>query len=111
MTNDDRSERSIISLSHSDVAGRPDGAQVMVGAGFAYYGHMTSGGYSILNVRDPREPTVVGYVPGVGTSWNGHLQLHEKLHQIVSRRTGKWKTHCHIKLIPYGCYTVQNRRQ
>ncbi len=88
VTKDERSGHGIVGLSHSDVAGRPDGAQVMVGAGFAYYGHMTSGGYSIIDVRDPREPTVVGYVPGVGTSWSGHLQLHDQLLLVVDKSRG-----------------------
>lgn len=88
MSSEQFSGRRIVSLGRSDVGGRPDGAQVMVGGGYAYFGHMTSGGYSVIDVRDPREPRVVGYVPGVGTSWNGHLQLHEKLLLVVDKYRG-----------------------
>jgi len=42
--------------------GRPDGVQLMVNNGFAYVGHMFSKGFSVIDVRDPRNPMPVTYV-------------------------------------------------
>ncbi len=41
-------------IGHSDQGGRPDGVQLMVHRGFAYIGHMVSQGFSIVDVRDPK---------------------------------------------------------
>jgi hypothetical protein len=43
-------------IGHSDQGGRPDGVQLMVHRGFAYIGHMVSQGFSIVDVRDPKNP-------------------------------------------------------
>ena len=43
-------------VGHSDQGGRPDGVQVMVHRGYAYIGHMFSKGFSIIDVRDPKNP-------------------------------------------------------
>jgi len=45
-----------------DQGGRPDGVQLMVNNGFAYVGHMFSKGFSVIDVRDPRNPMPVTYV-------------------------------------------------
>ncbi len=37
--------------------------QLMVHRGFAYIGHMVSQGFSIVDVRDPKNPKAAGYVP------------------------------------------------
>jgi hypothetical protein len=50
-------------IGHSDQGGRPDGVQLMVHRGFAYIGHMVSQGFSIVDVRDPKNPRAAGYVP------------------------------------------------
>jgi hypothetical protein len=50
-------------IGHSDQGGRPDGVQLMVNKGFAYVGHMFSKGFSVIDVRDPRNPKATEYVP------------------------------------------------
>ena len=48
-------------IGHTDQGGRPDGVQLMVHNGFAYTGHMFSKGFSIVDVRDPKNPKPAGY--------------------------------------------------
>lgn len=55
--------RNMRLIGHSDQGGRPDGVQLMVHRGFAYIGHMVSQGFSIVDVRDPKNPKAAGYVP------------------------------------------------
>ena len=43
-------------IGHSDQGGRPDGVQLMV-TGLAYIGHMFSKGFSVVDVRDPSNPS------------------------------------------------------
>ena len=43
-------------IGHSDQGGRPDGVQLMVNKGHAFIGHMFSKGFSVIDVRDPRQP-------------------------------------------------------
>ena len=50
-------------LAQSDQGGRPDGVQLMVHRGFAYVGHIFSRGFSIIDLRDPRNPKAVAYIP------------------------------------------------
>src|SRR5690606_8333281 len=71
--------RNMRLIGHSDQGGRPDGVQLMVHRGFAYIGHMVSQGFSIVDVRDPKIPSPVGYVPAPPGTWNVHLQAHDDL--------------------------------
>ena len=48
--------RNMRLIGHSVQGGRPDGVQLMVHRGFAYIGHMVSQGFSIVDVRDPKNP-------------------------------------------------------
>jgi hypothetical protein len=50
-------------ISHSDQGGRGDGVQIMVHRGYAYIGHGYSNGISVLDVRDPQNPTPVAFLP------------------------------------------------
>jgi hypothetical protein len=40
--------RNIRFVAHSDQGGRPDGVQIMVHRGYAYIGHMFSGGFTVM---------------------------------------------------------------
>ena len=62
-------------LGHTDQGGRGDGVQVMVHDGHAYVGHMFSGGVTVVDVRDPRNPHAVGFLPAAPGTWNLHLQV------------------------------------
>ena len=76
--------RNIALLGHTDQGGRGDGVQVMVGGGHAYVGHMFSDGVTVLDVRDPRDPRPVGYLPAAPGTWNLHLQLAEGLLLVIN---------------------------
>jgi hypothetical protein len=78
--------RNMRLLGYSDQGGRPDGVQIMVANGHAYIGHMFSKGFSIVDVRDPRRPQAVNYVPAPRGTWNIHLQTHENLLLVVNAK-------------------------
>jgi len=73
-------------IGHSDQGGRPDGVQLMVHRGFAYVGHMFSKGFSVVDVRDPRNPKAVAYVPAAPNTWNIHLQAHDDLLLVINAK-------------------------
>ena len=50
------SQRNVRFVGHSDQGGRSDGVQVMVHRGHAYVGHIFSGGFTVVDVRDPKNP-------------------------------------------------------
>ena len=70
-------------VSHCDQGGRPDGVQIMVHRGYAYIGHMFSKGFSIVDVRDPKNPRAVAYVAAPPGTWNIHLQTHDDLLLVI----------------------------
>lgn len=73
-------------IGHSDQGGRPDGVQLMVNKGHAFIGHMFSKGFSVVDVRDPRNPRHVNYLPAPANTWNLHLQTHEDLLLVVNAK-------------------------
>lgn len=73
-------------IGHSDQGGRPDGVQLMVNKGFAFTGHMFSKGFSVIDVRDPRNPTPVNYIPAPPNTWNIHLQTHGDLLLVINAK-------------------------
>ncbi|WP_062227666.1 LVIVD repeat-containing protein [Aureimonas frigidaquae] len=70
-------------ISQSDQGGRADGIQVMVENGFAYVGHLFSGGFSVVDVRDPRNPKPAGFHPAPPNTWNVHLQVADNLLLVI----------------------------
>ena len=75
------------------MGGRPDGQQVMVNQGYAYVGHMFSQGFSVIDVRDPRAPRAVGYVPCPDGTWSLHLQSADGLLLVANAQDlGRVKT-------------------
>ena len=78
--------RNMRLLGYSDQGGRPDGVQIMVARGHAYIGHMFSKGFSIIDVRDPRRPRPVNYIPAPPGTWNIHLQTHDDLLLVVNAK-------------------------
>ena len=75
--------RNMRIVGHSDQGGRPDGVQVMVHRGFAYVGHMFSKGFSIIDVRDVKNPRAVNFVAAPANTWNIHLQVHDNLLLVI----------------------------
>lgn len=76
--------RNMKLIGHSDIAGRGDGLQVMVSKGHAFIGHPWSQGFSIVDVRDPKNPGDVTYVPAPPNTWNIHLQTHGDLLLVIN---------------------------
>lgn len=75
--------RNMRLIGCSDQGGRPDGVQLMVHRGYAYVGHMFSKGFSVVDVRDPRNPAAAAYVPAPHNTWNIHLQTHDDLLLVI----------------------------
>lgn len=71
-------------IGHSDIGGRSDGLQLMVHQGYAYVAHPWSQGFSIVDVRDPKNPKTVNYMPAPANTWNIHLQTHEDLLLVIN---------------------------
>lgn len=76
--------RNMKLIGHSDIGGRGDGLQLMVHRGFAYVGHPWSQGFSIVDVRDPKNPGEVTYLPAPPNTWNIHLQTHDDLLLVIN---------------------------
>lgn len=73
-------------IGHSDQGGRADGVQLMVHRGYAYIGHMFSKGFSVVDVRDPKNPRTVAYQPAPPNTWNIHLQTHDDLLLVINAK-------------------------
>src|SRR5438128_2663149 len=78
--------RNMRIIAHCDQGGRPDGVQIMVHRGYAYIGHMFSKGFSVLDVRDPKRPRAVNYLPAPPGTWNIHLQTHDDLLLVINAK-------------------------
>lgn len=78
--------RNMRIIGHSDLGGRADGVQVMVSGGYAYVGHVFSGGFSVIDVRDPRHPRVVRHIAQPPRTWSQHLQTHGDLLLVVNMK-------------------------
>lgn len=78
--------RNMKLIGHSDQGGRPDGVQLMVNKGFAFVGHMFSKGFSVIDVRDPRDPKPVNYIPAPANTWNIHLQTHGDILLVINAK-------------------------
>ncbi|MCP4383734.1 MAG: hypothetical protein GY798_20355, partial [Hyphomicrobiales bacterium] len=73
-------------VGYSDQGGRADGVQVMVSKGVAYVGHLFSGGFSILDVSDPRDIRPIDHIGFPGPTWSQHLQTNGDLLLTVNMK-------------------------
>jgi len=78
--------RNMRIVGYSDQGGRPDGVQIMVHRGYAYIGHMFSKGFSIVDVRDAKNPKAVNYLAAPPHTWNIHLQVHNDLLLVINAK-------------------------
>ena len=78
--------RNMRIIGHSDQGGRADGVQIMVSGGYAYVGHVFSGGFSVIDVRDPTDPRFVRHIPQPAATWSQHLQTHGDLLLVVNMK-------------------------
>ena len=78
--------RNMRLIGYSDQGGRADGVQIMVHRGHAYIGHMFSKGFSVVDVRDARNPRPVSYIAAPSGTWNIHLQIHDDLLLVINAK-------------------------
>jgi hypothetical protein len=78
--------RNMRLVGYCDQGGRPDGVQVMVHRGHAYVGHMFSKGFSVVDVRDPKNPRAAAYIAAPPGTWNIHLQTHDDLLLVINAK-------------------------
>ena len=83
MASNVESAKGVRFVGHSDQGGRPDGVQVMINKGYAFVSHAFSGGWSLIDVRDPRQPKAAGFFPCHPSSWALHLQAFGDLLLVV----------------------------
>ena len=77
------SAHKISFVGYSDQGGRADGAQIMVNKGHAFVAHPFSGGVTVIDVRDPRAPKPVAFLPVHPRSWSIHCQAHGNLLLVI----------------------------
>jgi len=77
-------------LGQCDQGGRPDGMQLQYYHGYIYVGHPFSSGFSVIDVRDPRDMTAVGFHPAPYGTWNIHLQAADDLLLVINAKD-LWK--------------------
>ena len=92
------STASLRLLGRSDQGGRPHGIQIMVHNDHAYIGQGRYGGFSIVDVRNPRAPEAAGFVSTAPGTLNIHLQVHDNLLLVVDganlfRLYGSWEAY------------------
>ena len=73
-------------VGYSDQDGRCDGVQIMVHRGYAYIGHIFSKGFSVIDVRDPKQPKPVRFVAAPHNTWTLHLQAHDDLLLVIHNK-------------------------
>ena len=88
--------RNMRILGHSDQGGKMDGCQIMVSNGYAYVGHVFNNGFSIMDVRDPKNPKFVKHMPQPGNTWSQHVQTHGDI-MIVNNMRNMLDAHEYYK--------------
>jgi hypothetical protein len=71
-------------IAHSDQGGRADGVQIVLHNRHAYVGHMFSNGVTVMDVRDPRNPKPVNFIPAPPNTWSIHLQAADDLLLVIN---------------------------
>ncbi len=75
--------KNIEFVGRTDQTGRADGIQCMVHRGHAFVSHVFSGGVSVIDVRDPRDPRPVNFLPTHKRSWSVHIQTANDLLLVI----------------------------
>lgn len=78
--------RNLRLIGHTEMQGRADGMQLMLNKGHAFNAHPFSGGFSVVDVRNPRDPRTVAFVAAPRNTWMIHLQTHEDLLLVINGR-------------------------
>jgi len=81
-------------VGHCDLEGTGDGMQISLKDGYAYFGHMGNRGTSIIDVRDPAAPRLVGRIPVPPNTRSHKVQVVDELLLINRERlpgsSGPW---------------------
>jgi hypothetical protein len=80
--------RNMSIIGYSDLGGHIDTVQVMAQRGYAYVGHIFTGGFSVVDVRDPRDPKPVAFIASPPNTMSLHLQAHDDILCVVHGRDG-----------------------
>ena len=75
--------KNIEFVGRTNQAGRADGIQCMIHKGHAFISHVFSGGVSVIDVHDPRNPSPVNFLPTHQRSWSVHIQAANDLLLVV----------------------------
>jgi hypothetical protein len=75
-----------VPIGHSDQGGRPDAMQMQHYRDHVYVGHVFSGGFSVIDARDPRNLKPAGFYQAPANTWNIHLQAADDLLLVVHAR-------------------------
>jgi len=78
--------RNMRLLAQSDQGGRPDAVQLMVHRGYGFVGHIFSKGFSVIDLRDPRNPRPAAYIAAPPNTWCLHLQTHDDLLLVIHNK-------------------------
>ncbi|WP_307777830.1 hypothetical protein [Rhizobium sp. AB2/73] len=77
-------------VGHSDQGGRPDAMQIQYWRDHVYVGHLFSGGFSVIDVKDPSKPTALEFHAAPLNTWNIHLQAADDLLLVIHAKD-LWK--------------------
>ena len=72
-------------VGHSDLAGHGDGMHIQLKDGYGFVGHMGEAGTTILDLRDPSDPRVVGRMPASTDTHAHKVQIPGRGHAHQSR--------------------------
>lgn len=103
--------RNMRLVGYSDQGGRMDGVQIMVEDGFAYVGHQFSDGFSVIDVRDPRHPKTVNYIPSPPNTWSIHLQSSGDLLLVINCLNFYREEHLTNEAVYYSGSMAEKTRQ
>ena len=76
-------------LGASALGGRSDGLQVVGTGDRLFIAHLFSGGFTEVDVADPRTPRVLSFTPAPPGSWSVHLQAQDDL-LLVANGPDMW---------------------
>lgn len=60
---------------HCDLGGTGDGMHIALKDGYAFCGHMADGGTSIVDVRDPADPRLIGRLPAPSNTHSHKVEV------------------------------------
>lgn len=81
--------RGVRGVGSSDLGGRSEGLQVVGTGSRLFVAHLFSGGFTEVDITDPRDPRVLSFTPAPAGSWSVHLQVQDSL-LLVTNGPDMW---------------------